>query len=168
VTLWVGQVSPGLKGALTDVYGDERPDLAHDARLNEELGLEGAAGLAFYRLLLFNTSDEARDYPVLEGGLAVHGDADVPAARMKPLSGSAVRDGGTRFALEALGTLRASVTVPAGAMANVVVAFDRRSDLSTAASVATLEGTALARRRMSRVALRRLLEDPRADWIQDL
>ena len=168
VTLWVGEVHPGLKGALTDVYGDTRPDHAHDARLNEQLGLEGDAALAFYRLLLFNTSTEERAYPLRSGGLAVVADADGPEALLHPLSGPPTLDGGTRFALEALGTLRDSVAVPAGSMANIVVAFDRRRDLSRAAGVETAEGTALAQRRMSRVMLRRLIENPRADWIQDL
>lgn len=168
VTLWVGEMLPGLKGALTDVYGDDLPDRAHDARLNEQLGLEGDATLAFYRLLLFNVSDEERAYPLREGGLAVHDEDDSHVARMTPLDGSRVRTGGTRFALEALGTLRDTVNVPAGSMANVVVAFDRRNDLASASAVETLEGTALAQRQMSRTALRRLMEDPRADWIQDL
>lgn len=175
VTLWVGEVEPGLKGVLTAVFGDPEPDSAHDRKLNEALGrVEGAAAppLAFYRLLLFNTSKIEKRFPLSDGALVVK-PAEGAVVGLQNLSeGDLAEDPeispSVRATLAMLGTLRADVEVPAGKRVNLVVAFAGRADLATADSVETAEGRPFHRLQRTRAELRRIIADPRVDRIRDL
>lgn len=173
VTLWVGEFEPGLKGVLTTVYGDPKPDAEHDAQLNEGLGLSGEHPLGFYRLLLFNTSEEDKRFALAEGALAVIPADGAEAIRLRNLSddlaaGRLEPAPFLRFTLNRLGTLRGAVDVPAGERANLVVAFSGHRDLATARAVETAEGRSFRRLPKTRAELRRLISDPRADRIRDL
>ncbi|MDJ0974435.1 MAG: hypothetical protein QNJ98_08260 [Planctomycetota bacterium] len=173
VTLWVGEIEPGLKGVLTTVYGDPKPDAEHDAQLNEGLGREAADLLGFYRLLLFNTSEEVKRFTLADGAIVVipadgaetvrlkNLAADLAAGRLEPAPG-------LQFTLNRLGALRDVVDVPAGQRANLVVAFSGRRDLATVRAVETAEGRTFRRLPRTRAELRRLIADPRADRIRDL
>jgi hypothetical protein len=171
VTLWVGDVRPGLQCALTEVYGDPRADLAHDAELSAVLGADAKSPLGFYRLLLFNTSDEIQRYEIQDDGLLVRGAAGA-AAGLRRLSDLATLgakdDAGVLFSLRALGTLREDVEIEPGTMANLVLAFARHSDLEEAEAVETAEGVPLRRLSRSRRELRDLMADPRAEVVQKL
>lgn len=170
VTLWVGEVQPGLKGALTSVYGDPGPDARHDERLNAGLGLTESAALGFYRLMLFNVSAEDKRFDLTDGALLVQ--VDGGAVGLRNLSaridaGELVPAPALRFTLTSLGTLRKFVDVPAGKRANLVVAFDARPDLTTAHSVETSEGRSFHRLQRTRSQLRSLISDPSTDRIRD-
>ncbi len=171
VTLWVGELGPGLKGALTNVFGDTQPDERHDAELNRRLGLDPEA-LAYYRLLVFNTSDEPRTYRVADGALRIEGINGARPATLKSLAEMAARgeidaDGGLSFALKALGALRSEVEVPAGKMANLVLPFGSRVELADAKSVETAEGKPFRALQRTRAELRELISDPSLDRIKD-
>ncbi len=173
VTLWVGDVEPGLKGVLTSVYGDPKPDAEHDARLNEGLGLEADATLGFYRLLLYNTSAEDKRFLIEDGAISVKPGDGADAVGLRNLSGDVAAGRlnparGLQFTLNRLGTLRAAIDVPAGERANLVLAFSGHRDLATAQAVETAEGRAFRRLPKTRAELRRLISDPRADRIRDL
>lgn len=172
VTLWVGEVEPGLKGALTAVYGDPEPDARHDQRINEGLGLAEDAALGFYRLMLFNLSAEDKRFELADGALrvlGVDGDATVPLSNLarRLADGDIDPPPGLRFTLSSLGTLRDAVDVPAGKRANLVVAFAGRVDLAKAEAVETAEGRSFHRLQRTRAELRRLISDPSTDRIRD-
>ena len=169
VTLWVGDVQPGLQGALTEVYGDPRADEAHDAELSAVLGADGTP-MGFYRLLLFNTSDEVKRYEIRNDGLMVRGAAGEAGLRRLSERDAPIAkdDQGVLFSLKALGTLREDVEIEPGTMANLVLAFARHSDLEEAEAVETAEGVPLRRLNRSRQELRDLMANPRAEIIQKL
>ncbi len=171
VTLWVGDVRPGLQCALTEVYGDPRADLAHDVELSAVLGTDAKTPLGFYRVLLFNTSDEVQRYEIQDDGLLVRGSAGVAAGlrRLSDREGNAdADDAGVLFSLRALGTLKEDVEIEPGTMANLVLAFAKHSDLEEAQGVETGEGVPLRRLSRSRQELRDLMANPRAEVVQKL
>lgn len=169
VDLWVGEVRPGVKGVLTGVWGDALPDRAHDDELRAALRLAPGSALAWYRLLLFNLSGEARTVPLEEGGLVVQ--AHDGRARLTSLTalverGEAKPSPSLATVLKGLGALRADVTLAPGEAVTVLVCFDRRLDLGAATtSVATADGSAFRRRRMGRGDLQRLMADPDASEV---
>jgi hypothetical protein len=170
IAVWAGEVVPGVKGLLGPVWGDPEPDRFHD----EALALPNAGGLAWYRLLLFNTSAEERTVPLVDGTLSIRpagSDADVALRSLA----SMVRRGevripeGRRAMLEALGALDESVRIPAGSMASLLIPFTRRVDLAVAQAVATEDGSEFHRRPMARADLQALLYDPPdLDRVKDL
>jgi len=172
---WVGEPVPGLKGLLTPVWGEPGPDLAHDRTLNEGLALtkEKGAALAFYRLLVFNTSAEAIRLPLADGALEIQPAGNAPPVRLASVAalveaGRASPSGALSMVLDAQGTLLEAVVVPPGMMADLLVAFERRVGLEDAAGVHGMDGVAFARRRIPRGDLEALLLDPDVARIQDL
>lgn len=172
VTLWAGEIQPGLKGVLVAVYGDPEPDAEHDRKLNAALDRQAGAELGFYRLLLFNTSSEDKQFSLADGALVVQAAAGTSVGLQNLSDGVAAGrievSPAVRATLGMLGTLSAEVDVPPGKRVNLIVAFRGHTDLATAESVATAEGHAFHRLQRSRAELRRIIADPRADRIRDL
>jgi hypothetical protein len=165
IAVWAGEVVPGVKGLLGPVWGDPVPDAFHDHRLNESLALSAGEGLAWYRLLLFNTSDEERTVHLGDGAIAIRPPGVASPVPLRSLA-SMERRGevrvpdGRRALLESLGALEDSVRVPAGSMASLLLPFTARVDLGAAQAVATGDGTEFHRRPMPRAELQALLYDP--------
>jgi hypothetical protein len=168
VAVWAGEVVPGVKGLLGPVWGDPDPDRRHDEGLNESLRAR-PEGLAWYRLLLFNTSGEDRTVRLGDGTLTIRPSSAAPGAEsVAPLRslvsmerrGDVTIPPGRRAVLEALGALGESVRIPAGSMASLLIPFTRRVDLADAQAVATEDGSAFRRRPMPRAELHALLYDP--------
>ena len=171
--MWVGDIVPGVRAVLGTVWGEAAPDTLHDARLNAGLGVAPDHALAFYRLLLFNTSSEDRDVALRDGALVVRPAGAGEPARLLDLSdllgrGEATVSPALRVVLEGEGTLRPRVSLPAGRMADLIVPFDRRVGLEDAQDVETGDGTAFARRQMNRVDLEALMVSPDQASIQKL
>ena len=171
VDLWVGEVGPGVKVVLTSVWGDALPDRAHDDELRQGLGLPEGSPLAWYTLLVFNTSAEARTVPLEEGGLVVETEggrarlASLPALVQR---GEARPSPSLASVLTGLGALQRQVVLQAGEAASLLVCFDRRMDLGGAKTVATADGAAFRRRRMGRGDLQRLMADPDSSQVSTL
>ena len=171
--VWIGDVAPGVLGLLGPIWGEEKPDRAHDARLNEQLGLIGEEGLAWYHLLLFNRSDAVQRVSLADGALVIRPAQGDGRAELRSLVGLVAR-GEARVApslatvLTARGALSETVEIPGGWMADLLVAFDRRVPLDEAAEVATATGTAFRRRPMTRRDLDDLVEDPASARLEDL
>jgi hypothetical protein len=163
VHLWVGEVAPGVKGVLTSVFGDPQPDRAHDEELRTGLGLAADSPLAWYRLLLFNTSSEARTIVLKPGGIVV--EAETVSANLASLpdlvkSGAARPSPALSAVLRGLGALREEVVLPPGDATTLLVCFERRVDLAGATTVASANGTRFRPRRMGRGELARLMAEP--------
>jgi hypothetical protein len=171
VDLWVGEVVPGVKGVLTSVFGDAQPDRAHDEELREGLRLAPGAPLAWYRLLLFNTSAEPRTVPLRPGGLVVETEDGATSLASLPAllkSGEARPSPALSAVLRGLGALREEVSLPAGDATLLLVCFDRRVDLAGAKTVATANGARFHRRRMGRGELQRLIAEPDSSQVSTL
>ena len=171
--VWVGELEPGVLGVLGPVWGQDEPDLEHDRRLNEQLGLEAEQGLAWYHLLLFNRAEEARDVSLADGALRIRPSVGAERVELRSLAGLVAR-GEAQVApslaavLSARGALSETVEIPAGWMADLLVAFDRHVPLGEAVEVATRQGAALEQRPMTRRDLDRLVEDPDRALLEDL
>jgi hypothetical protein len=171
--VWVGDVAPDVRGLLAPVWGEEEPDRAHDARLNEQLGLTGARALAWYHLLLFNRSEAPQRVSLADGALLIRPAGGASRVALRNLAGLVAR-GEARVApslaavLTARGALSESVEVPAGWMADLLVAFDGRVPLAEAFGVATSTGSVFTRRPMTRRELDELVEDPAGPRLEDL
>jgi hypothetical protein len=173
VVVWTGEVAPGLKGVLGPVWGDPKPDRFHDASLNKDLGLEGERALVYYRLLVFNTTEEARSLDLGEGRIVMLGETEGGKLPLRSLAKMVERkeislDGGLEFSLRSLGALTTRVEVPAGSFAKLVVPFDGKARIETARAVATKDGTELRRRQIAQGAFRRLVEKPDESQVKDL
>jgi hypothetical protein len=165
LSVWVGDLGGGLTAVLSAVWGDAEPDLAHDGYLNEGLALAGERRLAYYRLLLFNTSAEPRTVSLADGTLSIRrpgGRGDVPMQSVPGLVAAGEADPAPALArvLQSLGTLQDSVTVPGGESASLVVAFSSRVDLASADGVAAGSGATFRRRRILRRDFESLLAEP--------
>jgi hypothetical protein len=173
VVVWTGELAPGLKGVLGPVWGDARPDQDHADLLNDDLGLTGERALAYFRLLVFNTSDETRSLALGAGELVVLGEEGQSPLPLRSLA-RMVADGevaiprGLEFSLRSLGALTESIDVPPGRFAKLVVPFGGSARLDTARTVVTAHGTELHRRQMATAAFRRLIEDPNEGRLKDL
>lgn len=173
VDVWVGDLAPGVVGVLSPVWGEPEPDREHDARLNEELALMAPRKLAWFHLLVFNTSGEEQTIALGEGALVIRPPDGGAAGTLQSVAalvecGEARLTPALRLVLEARGALRDSVTVPAGWMADLLVAFDRRVELDQAVEVACAGGETFRRRPMSRRDLEGLVESPDASVLDDL
>jgi hypothetical protein len=170
VSAWVGDLAPGLKGVLVPVWGDPEPDRLHDEELNHQL----RAGLAYYRLLVFNTSGAERTLRLGDGALTIRPPGAGDAVTSRSLSTMLARgeinpSAGTKAVLGALGALEEEVTVSSGSMTSLLVPFGRHVDLAAAASVAAGDGTPFRRRPMQRAELQDLLYDGAdEDRVKDL
>ena len=172
VVVWTGELAPGLKGVLGPVWGDTVPDLHHDGMLNEDLGLKGPEALAYFRLLVFNTSSESRTLTLDEGELVMldESGAQVPLRSLAAMveRGEIHPGDGLQFSLRALGALSSTLEVPAGSFVPLLVSFDARVRISTARAVATAQGKSLRRRQMARAEFRRLFAQPDEARVKDL
>jgi len=173
VAIWTGELAPGLKGVLGPVWGDEQPDRDHDGLLNADLGLKGDRALVYYRLLVFNTTKEARTLSLADGQLVMLGESGGGKVVLRSLAhmietGEIKLDGGLAFSLRSLGALVTQVAIPPGRFAKLVVPFERPASIETARVVATKDGRELRRRRISRAAFRQLVEDPDETHVKDL
>jgi hypothetical protein len=174
VDAWVGDLAPGLKGVLGPVWGDPGPDLDHDRELNAGLDLPEGRGLAWYRLILFNTSEGAISVPLPEGAIAIHAPDSAAPVTLRSLSALVERGevkpppGGLRTVLKNLGALETTVEVPAGSSVSLLVPFGRRVDLEQAVDVASADGVKFHRRRMDRGEFQELLGSPDEARIKDL
>lgn len=164
VAVWVGDLDGGVRALLSPVWGDAEPDARHDQVLNA--GLATQPPLAFYELLVFNSSDQSASLALPDGALRIQATddgADVVSLRSVASlvdSGRATPSPALRTVLLGLGSLRPVVEVEPGAMATLLVAFDRRVDLEEVVAVSWVDGTAFRRRPMARERLEALLLDP--------
>ena len=172
VVVWIGDFGPDLKGVLGPVWGDAEPDRDHDGLLNQDLGLEGERALSYYRLLLFNTSDEARSVTLGDGRIVMegeHGDrvylqnlASMVARGDLKLSPS------LRFSLRSLGALTETVDIPPQRAASLMVPFNGKARIETARAVGLANEREFRRRQMARTTFRRLIESPDEARVKDL
>jgi len=173
VVVWTGELAPGLKGVLGPVWGDPKPDRFHDQQLNEDLRLDGERALAYYRLLVFNTTSEPHTLRLDDGQIVMLGETGGTKLLLKSLAhmaetGQVEIRGGLEFSLRTLGALATTVEIPAGSFARFVVPFGGGGSLETARAVATKDGNELRRRQIAQAAFRRLLEDPDESLVKDL
>jgi hypothetical protein len=173
ITVWTGELAPGLKGVLGPVWGDPKPDKDHDSLLNDDLGLDGAEALAYFRLLVFNTTDEDHTLVLRDGELRMVDEGGGGPILLRSLAameqqGEIEISGGLAFSLRSLGALQERIEIPAGRFAKLVVPFARGARLETAKAVATMHGTALVRRRIAAAEFRQLLSDPDETRLEDL
>jgi hypothetical protein len=173
VVVWTGEVAPGLKAVLGPVWGDPKPDRHHDERLNADLGLAGDRALAYYRLLVFNTTAEEHSLALGEGQIVMLGETGGSKLPLRSLArmverGEVEVHGGLEFSLRSLGALATTVAIPAGSFAKFVVPFDGAASIETARAIATKDGKELRRRQIAQAAFRRLVEDPDESQVKDL
>lgn len=172
VVVWVGDLAPGLRGVLSPVWGEPGPDREHDRTLNAGLHVR-TEDLAFYRLLLFNTSEETRSVRLENGALEISRAGDGAPVGLRSLA-ALLREGGAfaspalAIVLEGQGALEEELVLPPGMMADLLVAFDGHVALEEAASVRGGDGVAFARRRIERGELEALLQAPDSARIRDL
>jgi hypothetical protein len=168
VDLWVGDFGPGVKGVLSAVFNEPGPDREQDAVLNRRLDVPKERALAYYRILVFNVSEQTVTLRFEDGALTITpaGGAPLPLRSLSSLVASAPP---AVAAVEAaLGTMRETLVVPPGKRAVELVGFDRRVPLGEAASVARQDGTPFHMRRISRQRWIDLLEAPTMDDLKDL
>ena len=174
VAVWVGDLDGGVRAVLAPVWGDPEPDRLHDRTLNEGLGIPMASALAFYELLLFNTSDETQRVALDDAALSIQpseeGASPVPLRSVAKLVDRGVASPSPALAvvLKGRGTLLDAVELEAGAMASLLVAFQRRVDLDAAGQVGTADGKAFRRRPMARRELEDLVLDPTQREVENL
>ncbi len=164
VAVWVGDLDGGLRAMLSPVWGDAEPDAVHDRTLNAGLAVQRP--LAFYELMVFNPSDQSASLALPDGALRIQPTDDggdvVSLQSVSSLveSGRATPSPALRTVLLGLGSLRPVVEIEPGAMAILLVAFDRRVDLEDVVAVSWADGTAFRRRPIARERLEALLLDP--------
>jgi len=174
VDLWVGELAPGVKAILASEWNQPDWDSRHDATLNDGLGLVGRHRLAYYQLLLCNTTEAAVTVPVRDGALALVGKdgAALPMVSLSPLLGGAGAPSAAKSpqvaTLRALGGHLPEVVLPPGRMTRHPVAFARRVALGEVASVASADGTPFRARRMPEPVWAGLLHSPRTSDLRDL
>jgi len=172
VVVWVAEFGPDFKGVLGPVWGDNKPDRDHDGLLNEDLGLTGARALSYYRLLIFNTSQESRTVHLGDGRIVMEGE-NGDRVYLKNLAemverGELELDPGLAFSLRSLGALAKEVEVPAGHSASLIIPFDGTARIETARAVGLANEKEFRRRQMARETFRRLIESPDQARVKDL
>ena len=176
VDLWVGDLVPGVKAILASEWNQPDWDARHDATLNAGLGLAGKEALAYYQLLLFNTTEAEVTVPVRDGALTLvdPSGASLPLRSLAPLLRGAPPGGGSAPTSPPASTLRAlgahveEVVLPPGRMTRHPVAFARRVPLGELASVASADGARFHARRILEPAWAGLLHSPRTSDLRDL
>ena len=173
VSVWVGEIAPGISAVLSPVWGEPGPDAAHDRRLNEELELPEGWALAWSHLILFNTTGEDQTVNLSDGALLIQSETGAEPTALRSLAplvarGEASLSPGLLAVLGVRGSLAEAVTVPAGWMADLLVPFERRVALDDAVEVASATGAVFRRRPMERRELEALVEDPTDEAIEDL
>ncbi len=174
VDLWVGELAPGVKAILASEWNQPDWDARHDETLNEGLGLVGADRLAYYQLLLCNTTETTITVPVRDGALSLGlGDGtSLPLVSLSrllgPVDGRAAPGSPQAATLRALGGHLEDVVLPPGRMTRRPVAFARRVALGDLVSVASADGTRLHPRRILEPVWAGLLHSPRTSDLRDL
>jgi hypothetical protein len=173
VVVWTGEVAPGLKGVLGPVWGDPKPDRDHDGILNRDLGLEGANALAYFRLLVFNTSNEPRVLELGNGRLVMTGEDGARSLPLRSLAamvtaGEVTVDARLRFTLHSLGALSPRLEIPPGEFVKLVVPFAGDARIERARTIVTAQGTVLRRVELARAVFRHLMESPDEARVKDL
>ena len=171
VEVWVGQLAPGVKGVLSSEGNDARSDPRQDALLSQGLGLPGGTSLAFYSLVVFNTSSTSVHVALGDGSLVVAapGGPPEPSKGLHAFfAGASPPSSSQASVLRSLGADRETVDLPPGKMARQTIAFARPLDLSTAVSVVTRDGTAFHRRRIPQKTWAGLLHSPSVEDVENL
>lgn len=171
VEVWVGEIDDGVLAVLSPVWGDPKPDRSYDGSMNRDLGLEGDAALGYCRLLLFNTSKTAKTLSLDDSLLEIAKEGGpVPLRSLVGMveRGEVTVPDGLAFTLRAVGTLRPAVTIPPGAMANLVVPFAHPAALDSATAVQTAKGSALRARPIPRGRLQAIMQDPSQRDVESL
>jgi hypothetical protein len=171
VDLWVGELAPGVKGALSAVWNEPETDARNDEWWNDRLGLSGPGRLAYYQLHVFNTTGEPVRVTLADGALSItpEGGEPLPMRSLASLlQASGPASPALARSLAALGSARETIEVPPGRMASPFVAFPRRVGLGDAVAVARLDGTSFRKRRIPRSRWEDLRLSPRPDEIEDL
>jgi hypothetical protein len=167
VDVWVGDLAPGVKGILGNVYDEPEADRKNDRAWNEALGVREP--LAYYRLHVANTSSDTVRVDLRDGVLTLTppgGGAPLGMRSLAPLLAAGTSP--LRGNLAAVGSGRESLEVPAGSLATPYVAFPRRIPLGEAAGVARSDGTAFQRRRIPLDRWEDLRASPTARAVEDL
>ena len=169
VDVWVGEPAPGVKVVLSAVFNEPEPDRGHDELLNHRLSLPDGRGLAYYQLVVFNTSEAPVTLRLKDGAISItpKGGDPLPMRSLAALAGKGTSPA-VGVVLSALGATTEVMEVPPGRKATHLVAFDRRVPLGEAVSVAREDGTAFHPRRISRQRWFDLLEAPTVDELKDL
>ncbi|MDA1195852.1 MAG: hypothetical protein O2894_11790 [Planctomycetota bacterium] len=173
VVVWTGDLAPGLKGVLGPVWGDAGPDRDHDGMLNGDLGLRGPRALAYFRLLVFNTSEETQTLELRDGDIRMTGPDESRSQTLRSLgrmleAGEIHADAGLRFTLGSIGALVERVDVLPGTFAKLVVPFDGEARIEQAHAVVTAQGLVLRRVEMAKTVFRSLMERPDEARVRDL
>jgi len=174
VDLWVGEIVPGVKAILASEWNQPDWDARHDATLNDGLRLVGNDRLAYYQLLLCNTTEAEVTVPVRDGALSLvrRDGSQLPmvslAPRLAGAGGGAVASSPQVSTLRALGGHLAEVSLPPGRMTRHPVAFAYRVALGELASVASADGTPFRARRILEPVWAGLLHSPRTSDLRDL
>jgi hypothetical protein len=153
VDLWVGDLAPGVKGVLSEVWNDPSQDAKNDAAWNDRLGLREADRLAYYQFVVFNPSAGPVKVSLLDGDLTLTpkgGDPLPMRSLARVLAAPSVPSPSVARTLAASGAGRDAIEVPAGKVAAPFVAFPRRVGLGEAVAVARADGTSFHRRRIPR------------------
>ena len=174
VDLWVGDLAPGVRGVLASEWNDPAVDAAYDEEMNRDLGLSDGRGLAYYRLVVFNTSDKPVSLAFRDGGLTLtpKGERPLPMRSLAALlvggDGRPAPASSQAATLRALGAGRETVDVPPGGRQSHPIAFERRVPLALAAAVAWADGTEFHPRRIPGQRWSGILDDPSAADVKDL
>jgi hypothetical protein len=173
VTVWAGEIAPGLKGVLAPIWGDPRPDRDHDILLNRDLGLAGDHRLSWFRFLVFNQTGEARSLELGDGRILLVGPDGSGTLPLRNLAGMAERGeidlpDGLAFALRSLGSLRDVLEIPPGRYAQLLVPFEGALDIDSVRGVRSSDGRPFERLPMAQARFRRLIEKPDESHVRDL
>ena len=147
VDLWVGDLAPGVRGVLASEWNDAHADADYDARMNAGLGLSAGRALAYYRLVVFNTTDRSVTLTFRDGELTLtpKGEAPLPmvslAALLSGRDGNPAPASSQAVVLRELGAGRESIDLPSGSRHSHPIAFPRRVPLAEVASVASADGS---------------------------
>ena len=175
IDLWVGDLAPGVRCVLSSEWNDPAIDAAYDEDLNRSLGLGQGRGLAYYRLVVFNTTDKTVTLAFRDGQVVLTPKKGQAPLAMKSLaslvSGGAAasdRPSAQVAVLRGLGAGRETIDLPPGSRHSHPIAFERRVPLAEAVSVASADGTAFRPRRMPGRRWTGILEASSAADVKDL
>lgn len=181
VDVWVGEVAPGVKAVLSAEWNQPDWDRQQDERWSAGLGAQSGAGLAFYALVAFNTSDAPVDltfppgaYRIVPAPATEHPGAPAADPGVESVDLAAwlakpdVAASAAATTLKMLGADRGTVSIPPGKMLRRPLAFPRRIPLETAVAVVRSDGTTFHRRRMRRSEWAGLLASPSLEQIRAL
>jgi hypothetical protein len=171
VDLWVGDLAPGVKGILGNVYDEPEADARNDREWNAALGVPEGEPLAYYRLHVANTSSAPVRVDLRDGLLTLTpsgGGPALPLRSLAPLLAKDSRAPALRANLAAVGSGREALEVPPGTFATPYVAFPRRVALGDVAAVARADGSSFHRRRIARERWEDLRASPTAKAVEEL